>query len=82
MHFFNEYMTSRQWANEQKEESLKYLNFLLDKSRGNIPTAATYIRGFVQKHPDYKKDSHISQSMTCDLLRMLRTANDPTSEAA
>lgn len=35
---------------------------------GSLLTAATWIRNFVQSHPDYKQDSVVSQEINYDLL--------------
>lgn len=58
------------------------MTFLLEKAKGTIPTAARYIRDFVAKHPDYKQDSVIPQKISCDIIRLLRDANKPGSEAS
>ena len=79
---FGEYMDSRGWREEQKAEIMKYCTFLQARARGRLPTAAAWIREFVAKHPDYQKDSIITQKMSCDLLRELRQANEPGSAAA
>lgn len=82
IYLFNEYMEVQGWSAEHKAETNKYLDFLLDKARGNLPTAARWIRNFVQSHPDYKKDSVVSEKTSCDLIRLLREANGPDSEVA
>jgi hypothetical protein len=35
---------------------------------GRLLTPATWIRNFVRSHPDYKKDSVVSQTINYDLL--------------
>lgn len=41
---------------------------LADVATGTLSTPATWIRNFVQSHPDYKKDSVVSQVINYDLL--------------
>ena len=38
------------------------------KARGEIVTTATWMRDFVSSHPQYKRDSVISQEVAYDLL--------------
>ena len=35
---------------------------------GTLLTPATWIRNFVRSHPDYQKDSVVSQAINYDLL--------------
>ena len=35
---------------------------------GTLSTPATWIRNFVRSHPDYQKDSVVSQAINYDLL--------------
>ncbi len=39
------------------------------RATGELVTPATWIRGFVQSHPDYKQDSIIPPSTAYDLLQ-------------
>jgi glutamate--cysteine ligase catalytic subunit len=36
---------------------LNYFDFLLARSKGDLPSAATFVRDFVKNHPSYKADS-------------------------
>lgn len=38
-----------------------YLNLISKRAKGEFLTTATWIRNFVLNHPDYKKDSKVSQ---------------------
>ena len=40
-----------------------YLDFIEKRSKGELITPATWIRNFVRSHPDYKKDSVVSDSI-------------------
>lgn len=44
-----------------KEQVIKTLQFFCDLSKGDIPTSASILRKFVIGHPEYKKDSVLSQ---------------------
>jgi len=45
-----------------------YLNFLIKRASGQLMTTAAWMREFVTKHPDYKKDSIVSDSIAYDLM--------------
>jgi glutamate--cysteine ligase catalytic subunit len=47
-----------------------YLNLIKCRATGELSTAATFMRNFVQSHPDYKGDSVVSQSISYDLMRL------------
>lgn len=47
---------------------LSYMSLLVSRAQGTLPTEATYIRNFVQNHPDYKQDSIISEKIHNDLV--------------
>ena len=51
------------------------LQFVLDRSKGRIPTGAHYIRKFVQEHPDYKRDSVVSNKIAFDLVSKIASMN-------
>jgi glutamate--cysteine ligase catalytic subunit len=36
------------------------INFIVARSKGEVPTGARFIRDYILKHPFYKKDSKIS----------------------
>lgn len=45
---------------------------------GELMTDATWMRKFVNDHPDYKHDSVISESITYDLMKKLKDISDGT----
>ncbi|GBP31256.1 Glutamate--cysteine ligase catalytic subunit [Eumeta japonica] len=47
----------------------QYLKLIQRRAAGDISTTATWIRDFVVTHPDYKKDSVISEKINYDLLK-------------
>nr|AZS52301.1 gammaglutamyl cysteine synthetase 1 [Hebeloma cylindrosporum] len=50
------------------EKIQQYLDFVRRRSDGRLLTPATWIRNFVTSHPDYRKDSVVSQTINYDLL--------------
>ena len=51
-----EYMEINDWEDEHIEVVMKMLSLLLARARGQLPTGASFMRGFVKAHPDYHKD--------------------------
>lgn len=49
-------------------ELQRYLNLIRDRASGKLWTAAKWIREFVREHPDYKKDSVVSDKINHDLV--------------
>eukprot|EP01117_Protostelium_nocturnum_P007754 TRINITY_DN2776_c0_g1_i1.p1 TRINITY_DN2776_c0_g1~~TRINITY_DN2776_c0_g1_i1.p1 ORF type:complete len:710 (+),score=166.16 TRINITY_DN2776_c0_g1_i1:169-2130(+) len=56
---------------EENKKVQQYLNFIGKRATGELQTNATWIRNFVQEHPDYKKDSIITHSINYDLLQAI-----------
>ncbi|ANZ74573.1 BA75_01356T0 [Komagataella pastoris] len=48
-----------------------YIKFIGLRTSGEIPSTARFIRDFVTKHPEYKQDSVVSDSVSYDLLDKL-----------
>ncbi|CCI41029.1 unnamed protein product [Albugo candida] len=51
-----------------RQTILKYLDLIIKRATGELPTIATWMRQFVRGHPEYKKDSVVSSSIAYDLL--------------
>merc|ERR1711971_178302 len=47
----------------------KYLQQISKRASGEIPTTAKWMRNFVLEHPDYKKDSVVTETINYDLLK-------------
>jgi len=56
---------------ELRVQLCRYLNFISKRASGELVTAATFIRSFVSKHPDYKQDSVISTKINHDLVNLI-----------
>ncbi|KAN0061459.1 glutamate--cysteine ligase [Thecaphora frezii] len=48
-----------------------YLELVGARASGSLMTTATWIRNFVRNHPEYKKDSVVSQTINFDLIKKL-----------
>ncbi|KAG8347050.1 putative gamma-glutamylcysteine synthetase [Trypanosoma vivax] len=46
-----------------------YLSFISRRAAGEVPTAAQYLRNCVLRHPDYKRDSRITEQIALDIVR-------------
>ncbi|KAL0281438.1 UNVERIFIED_CONTAM: hypothetical protein PYX00_002425 [Menopon gallinae] len=49
----------------------QYLKLIQRRASGELKTAASYLREFVAMHPDYKKDSYISEKINYDLMKRI-----------
>lgn len=60
-------------SSELKEDIVANLwrvfNFFADKCQGKVMTTPNYLRSFVYKHPEYKKDSVLSASIVYDVIK-------------
>ncbi|KPI43268.1 Glutamate--cysteine ligase [Cyphellophora attinorum] len=50
-------------------ELARYLDLIRQRANGTLWTGAKWIREFVRKHPDYKQDSVVSETITYDLIK-------------
>jgi glutamate--cysteine ligase catalytic subunit len=48
-----------------------YLSLVSKRASGELQTGAMWIREFVRNHPDYKKDSVISERINYDLMKVV-----------
>ncbi|CEO95021.1 unnamed protein product (mitochondrion) [Plasmodiophora brassicae] len=46
----------------------EYIDFIQMRASGNLMTAASWMRRFVDRHPDYQHDSNLPQSTVYDLI--------------
>ena len=54
----------------------RYWTFISSRASGAIPTVAQEMRRFIQAHPDYKKDSKVSEQITHDLIEKMFITKD------
>lgn len=74
-------MQLKQWSEGQIEETMVYLRFLSERTKGSIPTGASFLRKFVTEHSGYKRDSIVTNEINYDLMQMLAGLNDPGNAA-
>jgi len=69
-------------ANEKvKKRIKKYLDFISGRASGQLMTAASYIRKFVQGHPAYRGDSVISSEINYDLICRIKEIEEGSYKA-
>ncbi|KAF9898631.1 hypothetical protein BX616_003791 [Lobosporangium transversale] len=71
----NNYLNTLNIDIETRCEISKYLELIKKRANGTLMTAASWIRQFVQNHPDYKKDSVVSEKINFDLIKTLEKIN-------
>ncbi len=55
-----------------------YWKLIKQRANGSLMTNARFIREFVLAHPDYKKDSVVSDTITYDLIKAVHAKqNEP-----
>jgi len=47
----------------------QYMDLIVARATGELPTTAAYLRSFVQNHPDYKQDSVVSEKIGAELVK-------------
>ncbi|KAI9795989.1 MAG: Zn finger-containing GTPase- Activating Protein for ARF [Piccolia ochrophora] len=63
------YLSSVNVDVETQCELARYLDLLRRRASGELWTGATWIRQFIQSHPDYKRDSVVTEGMCFDLVK-------------
>ncbi|BFZ54868.1 glutamate--cysteine ligase [Savitreella phatthalungensis] len=76
------YLNSVNCDVETRCELGKYLSLVGHRAAGRLPTAARWIRDFIRAHPDYKRDSVISESINYDLVKEVQRMSTPEGRAA
>lgn len=56
-------------AAEELVRLQKYLALISGRALGKVPTTARFLRDFVKAHPDYQKDSKVSETINYDLIQ-------------
>jgi glutamate--cysteine ligase catalytic subunit len=64
----NVYLDSSNIDPASRDVITQYLSLISKRASGELLTAASWIRKFVQTHPDYKHDSVVSDQITYDLV--------------
>ena len=65
----NDYLDSEQNVNENDKVDIQnYLKLFKKRAEGSLKTPATWIRKFIDQHPEYKHDSYINEEVNYDLI--------------
>jgi glutamate--cysteine ligase catalytic subunit len=48
-----------------------YIDLVVQRAKGTLPTPARWIRNFIDKHPKYKHDSKVSNEIATDLVKQV-----------
>ncbi|KAM4043499.1 glutamate--cysteine ligase catalytic subunit isoform 2-T2 [Anomaloglossus baeobatrachus] len=76
----NSYLENMEVDVDTRCTILNYLKLIKKRASGELMTAARWMREFVSNHPDYKKDSVISDQVNYDLLvKCNQIANEQAS---
>ncbi|KAI8577565.1 hypothetical protein K450DRAFT_251444 [Umbelopsis ramanniana AG] len=67
----NSYLNSVNVDIETRCQLSRYLDLIKRRANGSLMTGATWMRQFVQNHPDYKHDSVVSQEINYDLMKTI-----------
>ena len=62
----------KSYKNEDKTRLYYYIKLLSDRSKGKIPTDASWQREYVMSHPSYKEDSRVTEEINFDLLNLVK----------
>lgn len=77
-----EYMYDKKYNKEQVSQIRVFLNFVMERAKGDIITGAKYMRDFVLNHPAYEKDSVVSNAIAFDLMGSIVNMNNDPEERA
>lgn len=58
----------------------RYLDLISRRASGTLWTNSKWIRHFVREHPDYKKDSAVSEKVTYDLIKTVVDEIEPRED--
>ncbi|OAL24749.1 hypothetical protein AYO22_05538 [Fonsecaea multimorphosa] len=54
----------------------KYLDIIRKRATGEVLTPASWMRQFVQRHRDYRKDSFVSERVCYDLMKVVKALGE------
>ncbi len=78
----DEFMLHKGFSKEKKEQIRLFLQFLIDRSKGEVRTGAKFLRDLVVSSPNYKQDSVVNEKVMFDLLSVVKEldVNEETRE--
>eukprot|EP00930_Biecheleria_cincta_P020470 TRINITY_DN153_c0_g1_i4.p1 TRINITY_DN153_c0_g1~~TRINITY_DN153_c0_g1_i4.p1 ORF type:complete len:231 (-),score=52.29 TRINITY_DN153_c0_g1_i4:99-791(-) len=63
-----QYMCRNRCDHATRQTLERYMDFIVERATGNLPTDASWMRDFVMSHPTYKHDGRVTQAAAHDLL--------------
>lgn len=69
------YLNSVNCDVETRCELSQYLGLISRRASGKLQTAATWMRNFIRRHPQYKRDSVVSADINYDLVKAVERMN-------
>eukprot|EP00357_Protocruzia_adherens_P033027 CAMPEP_0115018550 /NCGR_PEP_ID=MMETSP0216-20121206/28883_1 /TAXON_ID=223996 /ORGANISM="Protocruzia adherens, Strain Boccale" /LENGTH=597 /DNA_ID=CAMNT_0002389787 /DNA_START=607 /DNA_END=2400 /DNA_ORIENTATION=- len=54
----------------------EYVDFIAKRASGEIPTNATWMRDFIVNHPNYNRDSIVTEKINYDLMKFVSEISD------
>jgi glutamate--cysteine ligase catalytic subunit len=75
------YMDAINMDEVTKSRLMTYLDFVADRASGRLCTTAEFLRDFVLRHADYRKDSVVSETICYDLIEECRRVTTGQSSA-
>lgn len=70
------YLDTYDYDSTTRSKLDKYLNFIKERANGNIMTTATWLRSFVQEHPEYNSDSVVGKGVVYDLMKLVKELSE------
>ena len=68
IYFIRRFLSEEELVITRDDKIEKYLKLIESRANGSLLTLASWIRKFVSEHPEYKKDSYVSERINYDLL--------------
>ena len=70
--FVKAYVSTLNYTPEAAAKIDAYLSLIASRASGASPTTARWMRGFVSAHPEYKRDSVVSEVIAYDMLTAMK----------
>jgi len=64
-----DFLSSQEIQSKTKEKLRKYWKLIKLRASGHLKTNAKFMRDFILSHPEYKKDSRISELLNYELIK-------------
>lgn len=65
---------------KSKQRFYYYLKIISERSKGQLPTEAKWQRDYVLSHPEYAKDSKVTEAISFDLINLTKKIYDHSPE--